>query len=278
MAAMNKISLAVLVVVIFCAYGVSKAQNGGTKLAAPISVGVFDEAKISVFRQSDLTTVNKAIAQVAQSKKLVAVFSGLSAWSAPGTKIMDVTNDVILKFQALGGKTVSLPITKNGLSPEQSEAASKAIRTLNHVVSAYSAGISYNDFKPRLVDARIDIDEQLRLIPPGQLHDEIELSLEGYEDGMTSFDKIVTLEYYSVLKTTVVQQLLKKYSIPLDFNDDGGEEFKKQQSVNQVIDPMIAAGKQHLANAEQLSKKKIPVELPYRAPNAQPNDLPYRAP
>lgn len=219
--------------------------------AEPTSIGVFDEIKMAPFKQSGTILVHKAVTQIAQNRKLAAIFSSRPAWSAPGTKVIDVTDEITFKLKAMGAKAVPVNAPKPGLSPSQQDAVAKAIRTLRHLVSAYDAGVSYDDFKPRLIDARVDIDEQLRLVPEGDLHNEIERSLEGYEDAMTALNDIATLHYYSILKDTKTQQLLKKYSIPLDFTNDGGDELKKQISVNEVIDPMIAAGKKHLANAEK---------------------------
>ena len=71
---------------------------------------------------------------------------------------------------------------KSGLTTAQKAAASKAVKQLRALNSVVEIGTTYSDYSKRVVDAKIEIDDQLSSLPNGELKKSILAALKAYDD------------------------------------------------------------------------------------------------
>jgi hypothetical protein len=105
-------------------------------------------------------------------------------------------------------QTASVPT-----QPVTPQAAIDAIDSLRRMESALEIGISYQEYRSRMIDLKGDVDEAIAQLPDGELKKELGLAMEAYGDALTAWsDVIQNQNLFSASEPG--KSLRKKYSIP----------------------------------------------------------------
>lgn len=137
-------------------------------------------------------------------------------------------------------------VPKDKFPPKVRAAAEAALKTLRRMGSATEVGLTLSEYNTRLIDLKADVDEQISLIPEGELKTEIQLAVEAYVDAQNAWKEMGRHDtLFPDLEPG--RSLMAKYSIPVDSSI--GMRLLPGNSVRSII---WRAARAHVDKATQL--------------------------
>lgn len=216
----------------------------------PVVIGTVNEDKLTVYRQSKPVLVMSSISLVASAKKLSAVFPNSILWFGPNTRVVDITNEVLSKLKVLGVKPTQnqAPASAPKFGETQRTAAKAALKALRKLAAATEVGVTKQVYGERLIDAKVDVSENLQELPAGALKTEIQTAMDAYADAASIWDDSFQYQYWAVLFVGTPGEIIKKYSIPVSTSEGDLREITEGDRII-ILSTIWGAAKEHMNKA-----------------------------
>jgi hypothetical protein len=234
-----------------------------------IFIGVVNNTKLAAAGRNFPLLANAVIPEIATDKKLLIVIREPgTAWVAPNTQSIDITNDILAKFKETGvqGGPPGIPSTEQTLAPnkeatEQNSAISDSLKELHKLSSATQVGLTFSQYSDRLIDAKATIDDNLRNLPESPIKAEIATTLLAFQDAHDIWSESIDLQNMTVTYYLQrVQPIYNKYNVTLHRTgavEDQARMMYARTRATYVDDPLQqiwAVAVQDLAKADALTK------------------------
>jgi hypothetical protein len=109
---------------------------------------------------------------------------------------------------------VSFGIACGGLSSTQRTAADDALTSLRKIKAATEVGVNYQQYGLLVIDAKAKVNEASRVLPKGDLNNELNATMEAYADALQGWQMKITSLLW--VDREPGKTFVRKYSIPLD--------------------------------------------------------------
>ncbi len=140
---------------------------------------------------------------------------------------------------------------KVGLTSNEFEAAKLALKELNKLASVTEAGLNHQEYQTRLLNAKVEIDNQLHDIPSSQVKTYLQESLQAYVDAKEFWDLALQRqgEYRYFYLSDAELAKYSKYGF-------GGKDRKEPRLVgDEMVSIFWMYGKSKASYAEELLLK-----------------------
>ena len=104
------------------------------------------------------------------------------------------------------------PEKPKGLSEEQRQAATKALRSLRKLVASREARLKEDAFAELLVEAKVDVAEAVDVLPEGNLLDSLQRALLAYQE-LVLTEKLLKGEASALNAYRCVEPMLTRYRL-----------------------------------------------------------------
>lgn len=100
-----------------------------------------------------------------------------------------------------------------GLSSTQRVAADKALKALGKIKAATEVGANYQQYGSLVIEAKADVNEASRVLPKGDLNNELNATIEAYADALKAWQSKINDDDYLYQSSEPGTTLISKYSL-----------------------------------------------------------------
>jgi len=201
--------MGILGVTIFARTALSAEVKKSTAPTAPVIravIGIVDHRKLAAVRADYPELANKVLPQIAADNKLKIVIRKTAVmWIAPATQTLDITDLVLASLKTLAPPRTSTQLTTptpprppanptvadpNQLTEAQRSSANQALKALRKLEAAIEVGLTRASYSDRLIDTKADVQENLRVLPEGELKKEIGMAMDWYVIALNTWTQL----------------------------------------------------------------------------------------
>jgi hypothetical protein len=97
-------------------------------------------------------------------------------------------------------KPAEKPAPKVSLTKEQQERVALALKALRKLHAAIEVGVTLADYRSRLIDAKVDVEEQTRKLPEGKVRELLTMAVTTHQEALTLWNDVNEHPYKSIIK------------------------------------------------------------------------------